>query len=107
MDNKIIDVLPPYDEEVLICWIVRMLRMNSCKKLSPNSQISMRELFGPDSTSIPGLYYQKGLSYFAGNCKLSMCEYFSCEENIVNKMTVFQNRHNSLELMKKILKEKR
>lgn len=88
MDKGIIDVLPPYEDEALVSWIVRMLRLYSGGKLGHYSRIYMKELFGPDSSAWPGLYFQRGLQYFVDHCGLKHTRVFSSEDTILKYMSV-------------------
>lgn len=89
MDRKIIDVLPPYEDEVLVSWIVRMLRLyRGTEKFHDDSSQLMKALFGDSSTEKPGLYYQSGLQYFADNCGMTFSKVFSSERTILEELSV-------------------
>ena len=89
MNMEIIDVLPPYEDEVLISWIVRMLKLYSCKnKLDNYSGEFMKVFFGKDTIEKPGLCLQKGLQYFADNCHLNNPGVFLSEYTMTDKLTV-------------------
>lgn len=88
MSSRIIDVLAPYEDEVLVSWIVRMLRMYKGIKLDKYTDEVMKDLFGPTHTQKPGLYLQKGLQYFCDNCGISNSCVFGSEEMMYEKLSV-------------------
>lgn len=88
MGKRIIDVLAPYEDEVLVSWIVRMLRMYKGIKLDTYTDEVMRDLFGPTSTAKPGLYLQNGLQYFCNNCGIKDSTVFGSEEMMYEKLSV-------------------
>lgn len=88
MGKRIIDVLAPYEDEVLVSWIVRMLRMYKGIKLDSYTYEVMRDLFGPTSTAKPGLYLQNGLQYFCDNCGISNSTVFGSEEMMYERLSV-------------------
>ena len=89
MSKGIIDVLPSYEDEVLVSWIVRMLRHYSVEKLGEYTSIIMKELFGPNSSDRPGLYFQKGLNYFIENSDVKDGNVFSSEAVMLKHMSHF------------------
>lgn len=88
MNEKIMDVLAPYEDEVLVSWIVRMLRMYTGGKLNDTSAEVMRILFGSSTTRLPGLYFQKGLHYFSEHCGCKDKMVFYSERTMLKQMTV-------------------
>lgn len=88
MSDKIIDVLPPYKDEVLVSWIVRMLRMYNANKLDRNTCDVMRVLFGPTTSEKPGLYLQRGLQYFAEHCNVNNATSFCSETTLLETLSV-------------------
>lgn len=88
MKNGIYDILAPYEDEVLVSWIVRMLRMYTVGKVDSYIGGVMRDLFGPTTSERPGLYLQKGLQYFCDNCGISNRSIFDSEETMYEVMSV-------------------
>lgn len=108
MDERIIDVLPPYDGEILISWIIRMCKFYTYGCLNDSSKKIMKHLFGPTSSSIPGLYLQKGLKYFVDNCDCDNRLVFGSEKTLLEKLSVlsfylpFSSENNILNMQNKI-----
>ena len=88
MGKRIIDVLAPYEDEVLVSWIVRMLRMYTSGKVDSYMGGVMRDLFGPTASERPGLYLQNGLRYFCVNCGISNSSIFGSEDMMYEAMSV-------------------
>ena len=88
MSNKIIDVLPPYEDEVLVSWVVRMLKLYSSGRLSVKTSEIMKHLFGTSATNRPGLYLQNGLQFFIEHCGVEDAVCFKSADSILEQMSV-------------------
>ena len=87
--DKIIELLTPYYEEVLISWIFRM-----SQEYTGNSQLYywrlpiVKYLFGEKASEKPSVYIQSGLKHLVEKCCMPNSHYFARVEDIINKMTI-------------------
>lgn len=88
MNDKIIDIIPPYEEEFLYGWVVRMLNMYLNNNVVPIGVVSTMKNFFGDDVRYPGLYFQNGLHHFVEKCDLPEESILADAVKIVEKMTI-------------------
>lgn len=89
-EKKILDVLEPYEGELLFSWVIRMANHYGIYSLPEKDRKQFKkELFGEFASEYPRIYFEQYLSVLVKKISLPNSKYFGNVYNVLDKMTVY------------------